>query len=438
MIGCDRAHPGSPAGRAGGGARLARRPDGRGDRRRRGRQRLGSRTGCPTACTRSRSPRTAASPPGATPASPAVAGELLFFLDDDARLAAPDALARVAAAVRGPRPRAAAAARAILRRRTGAARLGAAAAGRRPGPLERRHRGLGGRGGDPPRPCSSRSAAGRRSSGFAHEGVDLAWRVMDAGRRVVYAGDIAVLHPSYAHRAARLLGLLRRPQPRLPRPPPPAAAARRPLRRRLRAPHAPGLRSPRPRPRGAARLPRRAARAVRRAPPPAREHSVAHDASRPASDSVAASLSLPLTAPVTDPEPARSAPTSSPPCGTSTSRTASACRRSAPTCASCGGGASSRSSCRAPTCARSTTTPLFGQLWLILNPLLLACVYFVLVDILRGAHGRHRVLRPPDGGAVRLLLRHRRDPPGGAVGRRRRPADPQHGVPAACCCPARR
>ena len=32
---------------------------------------------------------------------------------------------------------------------------------------------------------------------FAHEGVDLAWRVMDTGRRVVYAGDIEVLHPSY-------------------------------------------------------------------------------------------------------------------------------------------------------------------------------------------------------------------------------------------------
>jgi ABC-type polysaccharide/polyol phosphate export permease len=27
---------------------------------------------------------------------------------------------------------------------------------------------------------------------------------------------------------------------------------------------------------------------------------------------------------------------------------------------------------------------VFGQLWLVLNPLLLACVYFVLVDILRG------------------------------------------------------
>jgi GT2 family glycosyltransferase len=29
----------------------------------------------------------------------------------------------------------------------------------------------------------------------AHEGVDLAWRVMDAGYRVQYAGDVAALHP---------------------------------------------------------------------------------------------------------------------------------------------------------------------------------------------------------------------------------------------------
>jgi GT2 family glycosyltransferase len=31
---------------------------------------------------------------------------------------------------------------------------------------------------------------------FVHEGIDLGWRVMDAGYRVAYAGDISVLHPS--------------------------------------------------------------------------------------------------------------------------------------------------------------------------------------------------------------------------------------------------
>ena len=30
---------------------------------------------------------------------------------------------------------------------------------------------------------------------------------------------------------------------------------------------------------------------------------------------------------------------------------------------------------------------VFGKLWLVLNPLLLACVYFVLVDILRQSTG---------------------------------------------------
>jgi GT2 family glycosyltransferase len=33
---------------------------------------------------------------------------------------------------------------------------------------------------------------------YAHEGIDLAWRVLDTGRRVRYAGDIAVTHPVYA------------------------------------------------------------------------------------------------------------------------------------------------------------------------------------------------------------------------------------------------
>jgi GT2 family glycosyltransferase len=30
---------------------------------------------------------------------------------------------------------------------------------------------------------------------FVHEGVDLAWRIMDAGYRVRYCGDVAVRHP---------------------------------------------------------------------------------------------------------------------------------------------------------------------------------------------------------------------------------------------------
>jgi GT2 family glycosyltransferase len=37
---------------------------------------------------------------------------------------------------------------------------------------------------------------------FVHEGVDLAWRILDAGHRVHYAGDIVALHPPPAPVAA--------------------------------------------------------------------------------------------------------------------------------------------------------------------------------------------------------------------------------------------
>jgi GT2 family glycosyltransferase len=37
---------------------------------------------------------------------------------------------------------------------------------------------------------------------FVHEGVDLAWRILDAGYRVHYAGDIVALHPAPAPVAA--------------------------------------------------------------------------------------------------------------------------------------------------------------------------------------------------------------------------------------------
>ena len=38
---------------------------------------------------------------------------------------------------------------------------------------------------------------------YVHEGVDLAWRVLDAGYRVHYAGDLAVHHPLPAPVAVR-------------------------------------------------------------------------------------------------------------------------------------------------------------------------------------------------------------------------------------------
>ena len=127
----------------------------------------------------------------------AVGGELLFFLDDDARLAAPDALARIAGRF------AADSGLGLLQLRVRSSDGG-------PAPRDWVPRL---RVGDPARSSEVTAvwegAVAIRRTVFeqvggwpeefrrAHEGVDLAWRVMDAGRRVVYAGDVAALHPSY-------------------------------------------------------------------------------------------------------------------------------------------------------------------------------------------------------------------------------------------------
>jgi GT2 family glycosyltransferase len=127
----------------------------------------------------------------------AVDGELLFFLDDDARLAAPDALARVAGQFAGDPG-------------LGLLQLRVRASDGGPAPRDWVPRL---RVGDPARSSDVTAVwegavairrtvfeqAGRwpEEFRFAHEGVDLAWRVMDTGRRVAYAGDIEVLHPSY-------------------------------------------------------------------------------------------------------------------------------------------------------------------------------------------------------------------------------------------------
>jgi GT2 family glycosyltransferase len=131
-----------------------------------------------------------------------VRGELLFFLDDDASLVDDDALARVAAQFDGDPA-------------LGALQLGVAPRGG--GPYSRdwvpRLRV-----GDRTRPSDvaalwEGAVAVRRSVfdlvggwpgefRFVHEGVDLAWRILDAGFRVRYAGDIGVLHPPPAPVAA--------------------------------------------------------------------------------------------------------------------------------------------------------------------------------------------------------------------------------------------
>ena len=136
-------------------------------------------------------------PAGRNAGAPAVAGDVLFFLDDDARLAAPDALARVRARFdaepdlgllqlrvdasdggRAPRdwlPRL------LVGDRTRSSDLTAVWEG-----AVAIRRALFERVGGWPEPFR-----------YAHEGIDLAWRVMDTGHRVAYAGDVAVLHPAY-------------------------------------------------------------------------------------------------------------------------------------------------------------------------------------------------------------------------------------------------
>jgi GT2 family glycosyltransferase len=137
-------------------------------------------------------------PSGRNAGARAVGGELLFFLDDDARLADTGALAAVEARF------AAEPDLGLLQ-----PRVIASDAGRAPRDWVPRLRV-----GDPARSSdvtavwegavAMRRAAFDASGGWpeafvrGHEGVELAWRVMEAGYRVAYAGDIAVLHPAYA------------------------------------------------------------------------------------------------------------------------------------------------------------------------------------------------------------------------------------------------
>ena len=136
-------------------------------------------------------------PAGRNAGVPSVRGELLFFLDDDARLAGPDALAAVAA-------------RFAAEPNLGLLQLRVRAADGGPAPRDWVPRL---RVGDPARSSDVTAvwegavairravfdAVGGWPDAFvrAHEGVDLAWRVMDAGHRVAYAGDIEVLHAAY-------------------------------------------------------------------------------------------------------------------------------------------------------------------------------------------------------------------------------------------------
>jgi GT2 family glycosyltransferase len=135
-------------------------------------------------------------PAGRNLGVPHTRGELLFFLDDDASLASPDALAAVARRFDAdpalgllqlrvaPRDGGASARDWVPRLRVGDRSRSSDITAVWEGAVAMRRavfEGVGGWPGD---------------FEFVHEGIDLGWRVMDAGHRVAYAGEIVALHPS--------------------------------------------------------------------------------------------------------------------------------------------------------------------------------------------------------------------------------------------------
>jgi GT2 family glycosyltransferase len=142
------------------------------------------------------SPENVGIPAGRNLGVPAVEGELLFFLDDDASLASAGALARVAE-------------RFAAEPDLGLLQLRVAPRGGGPSARDwvpRLRVGDRARSSDITAVWEG-AVAMRRSVfeeiggwpgdfRFVHEGIDLGWRVMDAGMRVAYAGDVVALHPS--------------------------------------------------------------------------------------------------------------------------------------------------------------------------------------------------------------------------------------------------
>jgi GT2 family glycosyltransferase len=135
-------------------------------------------------------------PAGRNLGVPHTRGELLFFLDDDAALAAPDALAAVARRFEAdprlgllqlrvaPRDGGAPARDWVPRRRVGDRSRSSDVTAVWEGAVAIRRSVFEAVGGWP------------ADFRFVHEGIDLGWRVMGAGHRVAYAGDIVALHPS--------------------------------------------------------------------------------------------------------------------------------------------------------------------------------------------------------------------------------------------------
>jgi GT2 family glycosyltransferase len=136
-------------------------------------------------------------PAGRNAGVPHVGGDLLFFLDDDAGLADADALARLQAKF------AADPSLGLVQLRIVPDSPGPAAREWVP----RLRVGDPARSSDVTHVWEGAVAMPRRvfdeiggwpgDFRFVHEGVDLGWRVMDAGYRVRYAGDVVATHPPY-------------------------------------------------------------------------------------------------------------------------------------------------------------------------------------------------------------------------------------------------
>jgi GT2 family glycosyltransferase len=153
-------------------------------------------TGLPAGVRGVGSPVNLGIPAGRNLGVPYTRGELLFFLDDDASLASPYALAEVARRFAAdptlgllqlrvaPRDGGACARDWVPRLRVGDRSRSSDITVVWEGAVAMRRAVFEAVGGWP------------ADFRFVHEGIDLGWRVMDAGHRVAYAGDISVLHPS--------------------------------------------------------------------------------------------------------------------------------------------------------------------------------------------------------------------------------------------------
>lgn len=124
-------------------------------------------------------------------------GELLLFLDDDARLPDPTALARIGSIFADPsiavvQPRVVdpqgrpSARRHVPRLRVGDPRQSSDVTTFWEGAVAIR------------RSAFEQVGGFSESLWYGHEGADFAWRVMDAGFRVRYAGDVVANHPALA------------------------------------------------------------------------------------------------------------------------------------------------------------------------------------------------------------------------------------------------